>query len=239
MSGDWRGKLWTLLVTFCIVINRCIETFWSPCITNKLPVHRLYLYININTYRSQYASKFWSTKHYDTPFVLSCFKLSRYWMISSPYDNMRYGHRASVNTAMQGTAVRAEHEQPTAPQLRRERYCTGRACATLSVVKRFEQATKSSRLYYGQGKQNHGCWWRQCSSFRSSYLLIYRVIKISLCTQWLQYKNKQKSDCLAADRQGQEDTRLTLTPSGIPNSNYFVMVSDWNCLKYFLRVFVL
>jgi hypothetical protein len=39
--------------------------------------------------------------------------------------------------------------------------------------------------------------------------------------------------CLAADRQGQGDTRLTLTPSVIPNSNYVIMVSDWNCLKYF------
>jgi hypothetical protein len=29
MSGDWRGTLWTLLVTFCIVI---IRDFWSPCI---------------------------------------------------------------------------------------------------------------------------------------------------------------------------------------------------------------
>jgi hypothetical protein len=42
-----------------------------------------------------------------------------------------------------------------------------------------------------------------------------------------------QSDCLAADRQGQRDTRLTLTPSVIPNSNYVIMVSDWNCLKYF------
>ena len=32
MSGDWRGTLWTLLLTFCIVIVRCTETFWSPCI---------------------------------------------------------------------------------------------------------------------------------------------------------------------------------------------------------------
>jgi hypothetical protein len=31
MSGDWRGKLWTLLVTFCIIIIRCTETFWSTC----------------------------------------------------------------------------------------------------------------------------------------------------------------------------------------------------------------
>jgi hypothetical protein len=29
MSGDWQGTLWTLLVTFCIVIIRCTETFWS------------------------------------------------------------------------------------------------------------------------------------------------------------------------------------------------------------------
>jgi hypothetical protein len=31
ISGDWRGTLWTLLVTFCIVIIRCTETSWSPC----------------------------------------------------------------------------------------------------------------------------------------------------------------------------------------------------------------
>jgi hypothetical protein len=30
-----------------------------------------------------------------------------------------------------------------------------------------------------------------------------------------------------------EDTTLTLTPSVIPNSNYFIMASDRNCLKYF------
>jgi hypothetical protein len=35
-----------------------------------------------------------------------------------------------------------------------------------------------------------------------------------------------QSDCLAADRQRQGDTRLTLTPSIIPNSNYVIMVSD-------------
>jgi hypothetical protein len=33
-----------------------------------------------------------------------------------------------------------------------------------------------------------------------------------------------QSDCLAAYRQGQVDTRLTLTPSVIPNSNYVIMV---------------
>jgi hypothetical protein len=37
---------------------------------------------------------------------------------------------------------------------------------------------------------------------------------------------------LAADRQGQGDSRLTLTPSFTPNSKYVIMVSDWNRLKY-------
>jgi hypothetical protein len=32
-------------------------------------------------------------------------------------------------------------------------------------------------------------------------------------------------------------TRLTLTASVIPNSNYVIMVSDWNCLKYFCVFF--
>jgi hypothetical protein len=31
-SVDWRGTLRTLHVTFCIVITRCTETFWSLCI---------------------------------------------------------------------------------------------------------------------------------------------------------------------------------------------------------------
>jgi hypothetical protein len=35
------------------------------------------------------------------------------------------------------------------------------------------------------------------------------------------------------------NTRHTLTPSVIPNSNYVIMVSDWNCLKYFCVFFVL
>jgi hypothetical protein len=44
-------------------------------------------------------------------------------------------------------------------------------------------------------------------------------------------------DCLSADRQGQGDTGLILTSSVIPNSNYVIMISDWNCLKYFCMVF--
>jgi hypothetical protein len=33
-------------------------------------------------------------------------------------------------------------------------------------------------------------------------------------------------------------TRLPLTPSVTPNSNYVIMVSDWNCLKYFCVFFL-
>jgi hypothetical protein len=35
-----------------------------------------------------------------------------------------------------------------------------------------------------------------------------------------------QSDCMTADRQGQGDTRLTLTPSVVPSYNYVIMVSD-------------
>jgi hypothetical protein len=70
------------------------------------------------------------------------------------------------------------------------------------------------------------------------------MIKKSLCTSWLQYTSflpyyLAQSDCLAADRQGQGDTRLTLTPSVIHNFNYLIMVSDWNSLNYFCVFFVL
>jgi hypothetical protein len=69
-------------------------------------------------------------------------------------------------------------------------------------------------------------------------LVYYRVIKKSLRTCWLQNTYFMphylaQSDWLAADRQGQGVTRLTLTPSVIPNSNYVITVSVWNYLKYF------
>jgi hypothetical protein len=41
MSGDWRGTLWTLLVTFCIVIIRCTENFWSSCTIIYIPIYAL------------------------------------------------------------------------------------------------------------------------------------------------------------------------------------------------------
>jgi hypothetical protein len=39
-------------------------------------------------------------------------------------------------------------------------------------------------------------------------------------------RHPAQHDFLAADRQGQGDTGLTLTPSAIPNSNYFIMVTE-------------
>jgi hypothetical protein len=61
---------------------------------------------------------------------------------------------------------------------------------------------------------------------------------ISQHTSFLSHYLAQ-SDCLAADRQGQRDTRRTVTPSVIPNCNCFIMVNYWNCLKYFCVFFVL
>jgi hypothetical protein len=69
---------------------------------------------------------------------------------------------------------------------------------------------------------------------------LYRVIKKSLCTWWLQYRKLQVMFKVSpASLRTFFDTRLTLTPSVIPNSNYVIMVSDWNCLKYFCVFLVL
>jgi hypothetical protein len=42
MSGDWRGTLWTLLVTSCILIIRCTESFYHLYIVHMklvLPIN--------------------------------------------------------------------------------------------------------------------------------------------------------------------------------------------------------
>jgi hypothetical protein len=84
--------------------------------------------------------------------------------------------------------------------------------------------------------QSLGTFKKQCFSRKSARVLDrnYRVIKKSLCTWWLQYRKLQvMSKVSPASLQTFLDTRLTLTPSVISNSNYVIMVSDWNCLKYF------
>jgi hypothetical protein len=67
----------------------------------------------------------------------------------------------------------------------------------------------------------------------------YRVIKKSLCTWWLQYRNLTDNLTAWQPTARARGTRDTLTPPVIPNSNYVIMVSDWNCLKYFCVLFVL
>jgi hypothetical protein len=67
---------------------------------------------------------------------------------------------------------------------------------------------------------------------------LYRVLKTSLRTWWLQCRKLQEMfKVCPVSLQTFIDmpnrlTRLTLTPSVIPNSNYVIMVSDWNWLKY-------
>jgi hypothetical protein len=60
---------------------------------------------------------------------------------------------------------------------------------------------------------------------------LQQITPLSQHTSFLPHYLAQ-SDCLAANRQGQWDTKLTLTPSVIPNSNYVIMVSDGNCLIF-------
>jgi hypothetical protein len=61
---------------------------------------------------------------------------------------------------------------------------------------------------------------------------VHLMIIIQKVTSNVPSVPRQSAD-MAADRQGQGDTRLTLTPSVIHNSKYVIMVSDLNCLKYF------
>jgi hypothetical protein len=63
---------------------------------------------------------------------------------------------------------------------------------------------------------------------------VHLMSTVQKVTSNVQSVHRQSPDIYwHADCQGQEDIRLTLTPSIIPNSNYVIMVSDWNCLKYF------
>jgi hypothetical protein len=67
---------------------------------------------------------------------------------------------------------------------------------------------------------------------------LYRVIKKSLCTWWLQYRKLQVLFKLSPiSLQTFINTRLTL--SIIPYSNYIIVASDWNNLAYFCVFFVL
>jgi hypothetical protein len=78
MSGDWRGTLWTLIVTFCIVIIRCTETFWSPWTYLRTPWSTFPLG-KLNG--SELVKKFpacYGTCRFITAFT-SAYHLSLYW----------------------------------------------------------------------------------------------------------------------------------------------------------------
>jgi hypothetical protein len=69
-------------------------------------------------------------------------------------------------------------------------------------------------------------------------LFLVRGHQKFLCTWWLQYRKLQVMfEVFPASLQTFIDTRLTLMPSVIPNSNYVFMVSDRN-FKIFLCVFL-
>jgi hypothetical protein len=85
-------------------------------------------------------------------------------------------------------------------------------------------------------------WHSIATHMGAASFFFYRVIKKSLCTWWSQYRKLQvmfkvspaslqtfidTPNCVLEDRVKYS------TPSVIPNSNYVIMVSDWNCLKYF------
>ena len=59
------------------------------------------------------------------------------------------------------------------------------------------------------------------------------MITIQKVTSNVQSFPRQSPDIYWQD---QGDTRLTLMPPVIPNSNYVIMISDWNCLKYCIFV---
>jgi hypothetical protein len=84
---------------------------------------------------------------------------------------------------------------------------------------------------------SEGSSWNPASR-NSKACSMYRVIKKSLCTWLLQYRKLQLMFIVSlSSLQTFIDTRLTLAPSVIPNSNYVIMVSDWNCLTYFCAFF--
>jgi hypothetical protein len=66
--------------------------------------------------------------------------------------------------------------------------------------------------------------WDWCFVRNESFIDVQDDPKVSVHTSFLPHYLAQ-TDCLAADRQGQGDTRLTLTPPVISYYNYVIMVS--------------
>jgi hypothetical protein len=80
------------------------------------------------------------------------------------------------------------------------------------------------------------------------FVCLYKVVKKSLCTWWLQYRKLQVMfEVSPASLQtfidmpncDLEDHDQCSTVIPIPNSNYVIMVSDRNCFKYLCLCFAL
>jgi hypothetical protein len=101
-------------------------------------------------------------------------------------------------------------------------------CSTYEMFREFDQLLKHVGLW------QIFLWITVKDNDTSKPVRYYTVIKKFLFTWWLQYRKLQVMFKVSpASLQTFTDTRLTLTPSVIPNSNYVIMVSDWSCLKYF------
>jgi hypothetical protein len=91
MSGDWRGTLWTLLVTFCIVIVRCTETFWSHCI-RRFQFH---------------CNKQWHVAAWYYPAHLICFRCTFYAnsLCMFVLQGLGHCHKHTLNISVATTRV--------------------------------------------------------------------------------------------------------------------------------------
>jgi hypothetical protein len=87
------------------------------------------------------------------------------------------------------------------------------------------------------------CFHKVCTSARSSIQLrqqirsdqkvsVHLMITIQKVTIMLKLSPASLQTAWQPTARAKGDTRLTLTPSVIPNSNYVIMVSGWSCLKY-------
>jgi len=101
MSGGWRGTLWTLLVTFCIITIRFTETSWLPCISSDLlntrySEHLPRLPIDVSNHVVMFDSEplrlcHWSifkiTLTWNSTFLSSCFRVwfVFHWLVVSDW----------------------------------------------------------------------------------------------------------------------------------------------------------
>ena len=98
MSEDWRGTLWTLLITFCILIIRCTGTFCSPCINALnaelnsicylLALLGAYHFLHVSRIRAKIRNKFLN---------ILCNSLFKIYNNISLYINIQGDQKVSVH----------------------------------------------------------------------------------------------------------------------------------------------